>query len=75
MFDACFIYLLRGDSKLKWDKFIAKISSRVLSLKKSYKERDHLCYVHVGLRFTVYEYLPKLLTVWYLFIESRTSYL
>ena len=51
MFDACFIYLLRGDSKLRWDKFIAKISSRVLSEKELQRTRSSLLRAR---RFTIY---------------------
>jgi len=32
-------------------------------MKKSYKHCGHLCYKHIGLRFTTYEYLPPLLTL------------
>jgi hypothetical protein len=33
-------------------------SNMSLFLKKSYKQRYHLCYTHICLRFTTYEYLP-----------------
>jgi hypothetical protein len=31
---------------------------------KSYKQRGHFCYVYIGLRFTIYVYLPPLVTLW-----------
>ena len=56
--------------------FVAKIhhvfSNMSLLLKKSYNQRVHLCYVHIGLRFTTYEYIPPLLALRSLF---RKSYL
>ena len=50
-------------------------SNMFLYLKKSYKQRGHLCYVQIGLRFMTYEYLSPLLTLRSLFIVSYKSYL
>jgi len=54
-------------------KFHRVFSNMSLFLKKTYKQRGHLCYMHIGLRFTTYVYLPPLLTLRSLFIVSRKS--
>ena len=43
------------------------------SWKRGYKQRGHLWYMHIGLRFTTYEYPPPLLTLRSLFIVSLKS--
>jgi hypothetical protein len=40
---------------------------KVNFIRKSYKQHGHLCYMHIGLQFTTYVYLPPLLALRSLF--------
>jgi hypothetical protein len=69
-----FCAVLVNKSGWSLSRKIRRVFSNVsLFPKKICKQRGHLCYMYIGLRFTTYEYPPPLLTLRSLFIVSLKS--
>jgi len=62
LFICCAVLVNKGGLSLS-RKIRRVFSIMSLFLKKSYKQRGHICYVYIGLRFTTYVYLPPLVTL------------